>query len=353
MVNKQVRKTAEQIKEEILSSLREGPLSIEQLRKKVESNWSTINNYLEELSKEGKVKEIISADKAKIYQRVFGDTYFDIPMIDLERKKFRALFSLILKEYKSQGISPTKTHFAKCAVHVIKNESSGLSDLPTIWYLYGLIPQMIADPSQDYQEEINLEHKAKINSLIKEYIAKNSNKGSGRLQREQHEEYGEELYILSDKFFEILNKQEWKNEEVLEILNKFFIACPVDEEFPEIFDLTEKVFSIIEKLALIGVELQNHRKEILLSFDSLWKFIALYKLYKSKTTGENAITKEILLKFYIGSALENRKRNIQESMSELNSVYLNNLINFDPSRIKLPKEVLEIRKIMQGWTGDD
>ena len=170
-----VRKTPQQIKEEILSILNDGPLSIEQIRKKVESNWSTINVYLEELSKEGKVKEIVSADKAKIYQRILGDTYFDMPITDNERKKFRTLFSLILQEYKLIGSIPTKTHFAKCAVHVIKNESSGLSDLPTIWYLYGLIPQMIADPSQDYQEEINLDHKVKIKNLINEYINKPKN----------------------------------------------------------------------------------------------------------------------------------------------------------------------------------
>src|SRR4030066_2316612 len=111
------RKTSDQIKDEILFSLNAHPLSIDQIRKKVESNWSTINNYLDELTKEGKVKEIISADKAKIYQRIFGDTYFDIPISDLERKKFRTLFSLILQEYNLRKEIPTKTHFAKCAVH--------------------------------------------------------------------------------------------------------------------------------------------------------------------------------------------------------------------------------------------
>jgi hypothetical protein len=348
-----IRKTAEQIKDEILSSLKEEPLSIEQLRKKVESNWSTTSNYLEELKKEGKVKEIISADKAKIFQRILGDTYFDIPITDEERKKFRTLFGMIIQEYKSKGAIPTKTHLSKCAVYVIKNESSGLSELPMVWYLYGLIPQMIADPSQEYKEEIILEHKTKIMNLIKEYISRNGTKGSGQLQREQHEEYGEELYILSDKFFKILSKPEIKNQEVLEILNKLFIVCPIDAEFPEVFDLTEKLFSIIEKLSMIGIQLQNHRKEILLSFDSLWKFIALYKLYKSRTTGKNAINKETLLRFYVGNALEIRKRTLQESISELNSVYLNNLPNFDSGKIKLSNGAQEIRKIMEGWTGED
>ena len=348
-----IRKTAEQIKEEIISHLNKAPLSIEQLRKKLDSNWSTTNNYLEELSKEGKVKEIVSTDKAKIYQRVFGDTYFDIPITDEERKKFRALFSLILQGYKLKGEVPKKTCFAKCAVHVIKNESSGLSDLPTIWYLYGLIPQMIADPSQEYQEEIILEHKTKIKNLIEEFIGKNEKKCSSQIQREQHKEYGEELYILSDEFFQVLNKKEWEDEEVLEILNRFFIACPIDEEFPDIFDLTEEVLSIIRKLALINIRLQEHRKDIILTFDSLWKFIALYKLYKSRTIGKNAIDKDILLKFYVGSALESRKRTLQESISELNSVYLNNLANFDPSKVTLSKEVQEIRNIMADWTGED
>ena len=348
-----VRKTAEQIKEEILSHLKETPLSIEQIRIKVESNWSTINNYLQELNKEGKVKEIISADKAKIYQRIFGDTYFDIPITDDERKKFRALFSLILQEYKLTGSIPTKTHFAKCAVHVIKNESSGLSDLPTIWYLYGLIPQMIADPSKDYQEEGTLENKLEIINLIIEFIKKNKNKMPSQLQREQHIEYGEELYILSDKFFEVLNKKEWKNEEILEILNKFFIACPVDKEFPEIFDLSEIVFSIIRKLALMNIELQNYRKEILLAFDSLWKLIALYKLYKSRITGKNAIDKTLLLKFYLGNAFESRKISLQETILEINSVYHSKLTHFDSSKIKISKEVHDIRKIMEDWTGED
>ncbi len=324
-----IRKTAEQIKEEILNSLKEGPLSIEQIRKKAESNWSTINDYLEDLLREGKIKEIISAEKAKIYQLVFGDTYFDIPITDDERKKFRALFSIIMQEYRSRGAIPTKTHLAKCAIQVIKDESSGLSNLPTIWYLYGMIPQMIADPGYEYLEEVELEHKTRIKNLVIEFIGKNMKKGSRQVQREQHQEYGEELYLLSDKFFEVLGKKEWKNEEILSILNDFFIACPIDSEFPDVFDLSEKVLSIIRKLALMNSPLQDYRKEILLSFDALWKFIALYKLYKSKTSGKNAMDKEMLLRFYIGHALEARKRTLQESILELNSIYLSNLAGFD------------------------
>ena len=44
------------------------------------------------------IYEIISADKAKIYQKIFGDTYFDIPITEKERKEFRTLFSLVIKK---------------------------------------------------------------------------------------------------------------------------------------------------------------------------------------------------------------------------------------------------------------
>jgi hypothetical protein len=348
-----IRKNPQQIKEEILSNLSKGPLSIDQLRKKLDSNWSTTSYYLEELSKEEKVREIISSDKAKVYQKIYGDTYFDLPLTDIERKKFRTLFNLILREYKLKEKVPTKTCFAKCAVQVIKDESSGLSDLPIIWYLYGLIPQMIADPSLEYAEEIEFENKSKIRHIIVNFIDKTKNMSSGEIQKEQHKEYGEELYILADSFFEVLNKKEWKNEAILNILNKFFIACPVDNEFPEIFDLTERVLSLINKIGLIGIELQDYRKEILLSFDSLWKLIALYKLYQSKIKGKNAMNKEILLKFYIGNVFESRKTILKENILELNSIYSNNLEKFDINKIKLPDELHEINKIMEDWTGGD
>lgn len=348
-----IRKTSEQIKEEILISLNKCPLSTEQLRKNIkDSNWSTINTYLKELSKEGKVKEIISTDKAKIYQKIFGDTYFDIPITDEERKKFKTLFYLIMQEYKSRGKIPTKTHLTKCAVDVIKSESSNLSNLPTIWYLYGMIPQMIADPSQNYQEEFLFEHKTIIRNLIKDYINKNGHKKSGQLQKEQHVKYGEDLYAFSDEFLELINKPNFENDKALKILNKFFIVCPIDKDFPEVFDLTEKFLSTTRKLALVS-KLEIYRKEINSSFDALWKYISLYKLYESITQRKNALDKNILLKFYIGNALDVRKKGLEESLGELYSVYLSNIDKFNPESMILSKGAQEIRKIMEDWTGED
>lgn len=343
-----VRKTPEQIKEEILFYLKETPLSIEQIRKKVESNWSTINNYLKELSKEGKVKEIISANKAKIYQRIFGDTYFDLPITMDERKMFRTLFSLIMKKYKEANKTPNKTQLAKTAVRVINSTESGLSELPTAWYLYGAIPLMIADPSQDYQEECILEHKQKINNIIEMFMKENHNKKTKQIQKEQHLEYNDKLYQLADTFLELTEEPLWNKERIFETLNEFCISCPIDEEFKEVFWLTERFVSTVRKLSYFD-NLENHRTKILLTFDSIWKFIATYKFYQTISVKKRFLDKN-LLKLYLGNPLAVRKSCAEEAFSDLYSIYLSKL---DDREISISPEVERIKEIMQDWTGED
>lgn len=54
------RKTKEEIENQIILTLKEKPLSIQQISQKVNSNLSTINEILDKLKKEGKVREIIA-----------------------------------------------------------------------------------------------------------------------------------------------------------------------------------------------------------------------------------------------------------------------------------------------------
>jgi len=343
-----IRKTAEQIKEEILSCLNESPLSTEQIRIKVESNWSTVNNYLEELSKNGKVKEIISTDKAKIYQRVFGDTYFDIPITNEERKKFRALFSLIIKKYKENNKIPNKTELAKTAVKVINSKESCLSELPVVWYLYGAIPLMIADPSQDYQEGYVFEHEQKINKIIEIFIKENYHKKTKQIQKEQHIEYKDRLYRLVDDFLELTEAPSWNKEKIFETLNEFCIICPIDEEFKEVFWLTERFVSTVRKLSYFD-NLENNRTKIRSTFDSIWKFIATYNFYKTISVKKRFSDKN-LLKLYLRNPLVIRRTCAEEALSELYSIYLSKI---DDREISISPEVQKIREIMQDWTGED
>lgn len=350
--NKKNRKSPEQIKNEILYELSEEPSSIENLRKKIQdSNWSTIKRYLEELESEGVVKEAVSTGKIKIYQKITEDTYFSLPITEEQGKKFRTLFSMIINEYKRKGKIPTKTHLAKCAVEVIEKDDKELNDLPVIWYLYGLIPQMVADPSKEYEEEVALKNRKNILALIRRFINEKGEKPSWVVQNEQHKKHEEELYEIADEFFRKTNKERWHNEEIVNLLNQFFISCPVDKGFPEIFEITENLFSVINKLSKIA-ELENYRNKILLTFNSLWKFIALYKLYKSKSTGKNHMSKEAL-NFFLGDELKLRKESFYESFSDLESEYLSKLAESDPNKIELSEDAENARKIMEDWTGED
>jgi hypothetical protein len=343
-----MKKSREEIKQAIILALEQKPLSTQQISEKIMSNWSTVNEVLEGLKAEGKVREMVSADKAKIYQRIVGDTYFDIPISSDERKKFRTLFSLIIKKYKEINETPNKTQLAKVAVKVINSQESGLSELPTVWYLYGMIPLMIADPSQDYQEEFIFEHKQKIMNIITIFIRDNKDKKTKQIQKEQHQEYNDGLYQLHDDFLELIEKNSWNNDQIFKLLNEFFIICPINEEFKEVFTLTDRFISTVRKLSHFD-RLENHRTKILLTFDALWKFIATYKFYET-ISFKREFSDKNLLNLYLGNAISVRKSCAEESLSDLYSVYLSKL---DDRELELTPEAEKVREIMQGWTGED
>lgn len=348
------KKSPSEIRTEILSSLSKGPLSVEQIRKTIkDSNWSTINKYLEELREEEKVAEIISTGQIKIYKKVTGDTYFDIPITDEQRKKFRALFSLIFQTYRELGKQPQRTEVAKCAVHIINNQNTELSDLPVVWYLYGRIPLMAVCTTEDYTSEIKLEKEEIIKSLITEFFNENKGKKSRDISVDQHKKYNEEIYVIYDKISELLNGNQLNNEELISLLQEFFIKCPVDSEFIEVFDLTEKVISLIRKMDKINVPFGEVRNKLFPVLDSLWKFVAIYKLYKSLLEFPDLIDKETLKAYYLGAALEEKKRTLREAISELHSIYLQKLSEDKSEQEEISEDVKEIRKIMEDWTGED
>jgi len=344
------KKTSEEIKKAILEKLNEGPQAAQDIALKINSNWKTVKEYLKNLVKINEVKEIIATEKISYYKRTAGDTYFDLPISEEQRRKFRTLFYLIKEAYRKNNKRLTKTHLAKCAVYVIKENNFGeLKNLPVVWYLYGAIPQMVLNIVEESSEDYQFREKQKIEQSIKVYVLENGNKNSEQLQKEQHENYGQRLYCVIDELFKELNKKKSDSKRINRLLGRFFIECPVDPEFPEIFELSGRVVSTISKILILGINLEEHKKELLTTLDSLWKFIALYYLYKSKTEGQGAMDGKIVLNFYIGGALEDRKRVFQESFSELDSVYKENLVKADLSKIELSEDAKKISKIMEDF----
>jgi hypothetical protein len=342
-----IKKTAQDIEKEILSSLEEKPKTITELKQEINSNWITVEKFLKKLNEEKKVKEIISTDKRRLYQISYSDTYFDIPISPEERKKFNTLYHLILERYKLKKRIPTKTEFAKVAIDVI-TESEELKELPTIWYLYGMIPLKAAEPSQEYPSEFLFKHERQIQNRIDSSIRDKEKKTSTQIKREQHQKYNELVYIYFDEFTEE-TKNHWDDKKILETLNKLYVSCPVDNEFP-IFDFFDKFNSTIGKLYYsTNKSLENFKREIILTFDSLWKYYATYKAYKSLQELNRFKDSKDILVFYLGNLLESREVTFNEGFSDLYSIYLNNLgenINLEKS-----KDIEDIRNILEDFIG--
>jgi len=342
-----IKKTSQEIEKEILLSLEEKPKTITELKQNIKSNWITVEKFLKKLSKEKKVKEMISTDKKKVYQLSYLDTYFEIPISKKEKEMFNSLYYLILEKYKLIEKSPTKTEFAKVAVEVIKN-SEELKNLPTIWYLYGMIPLKAANPNEEYTKRYKFIDEKQIIKLIDKSVEDKRDKSSIQIQREQHEKEGELFYVFCEDFIKE-TKNNWDSEKILKSLNGAYINCPVEDEFT-IFDFFDRFNSTIRKISLLNKNgLKEFKREIILTFDSFWKYYATYRAYKSLVGLKRFKDVSEIFNFYLGAFLESRRETFLESMSELYSIYLNKL---GDTKLNSFEEIEEIRNILEDWTGE-
>ena len=96
------KKSREETIQSVLDFLDEKPLSIQQISEKVGSNWTTINEILEQLKTEGKVKEIVATDKIKIIKKTDYPVFYGIPIKKEYREQTLFIASEIAKEWKEQ-----------------------------------------------------------------------------------------------------------------------------------------------------------------------------------------------------------------------------------------------------------
>jgi len=340
-----IKKSREKIKKEILLALNKKPLSIQQLSKRVGSNWSTVNEVLYELKEEGKVREIISTDKIKFYQKNI-DTYYNIPISEKQKKGFTYLFSLIIDEYKKKkNRLPNRTELAKTAVATIEHEDLMLN-LPTVWYIYGKIPLMVCDPSKDYPPE-EVEDSGKIKKVVSKIVLYHMNMNARELKKGQYEKYDNSFYLAKEGLLKELSSLN-KIEKVEDLLSQFYIECPSNMP-PEVFDLVDRFFSVVNKM--IGIKiLKQNKVDIVLTLDTLWKYITINEFLESVLSYPDYNKREMLL-FYLGPAIETKKYSAEEAISNLESIYFSEL-NESHLNTELSEGSKEVREMMADWTGD-
>lgn len=338
------KKTREEIKALILEKLDASPmkpLPVQELAKQIESNWITIDEALKELQSDGRVKEIVATDKIKLYQKVNSDTYYNLPITNEQRALYTYLFSCALEVYKEQKKRlPNKTELAKVVVDTIQDARL---ELPVVWYLYGQIPLMIADPSREYPASRPGDAE-KIRKIMVENVNKQDGKGTHELRIKHYKKYANTLYEIKEVLLHELGKGS-DEQKILESFNRFYVACPT--EHPEIFACAERLYTLVGKLALERSLIQQKVK-IIVALETVWSFIAIQNLVESLSKYLQ-YPREELLQFYLDPAIETRKYAAQEVLADLESVYFSIL---GLSESDVPEETLPARRILADWTGE-
>jgi len=334
------RKTPEEIKDKILEALNDKPLNAQEISKAISSNWSTVKNYVEELIEEKKIKEIAFGEKNIIYQKITGDTYYNIPIKEDQRQMLKFIFFNAIKAHKEIIGKPIRrTDLAKLTYYI---NSELKLNLPIVWYIHGPMPLMIIDMQKDYSPDSVPKDSEKIIEHIINWIKEKRRDKVRELRVECYQNSKNELYILKEKIYAELEVQKYNL--IPDLFFEFLTATiSYDKNFEDIISEFYEIISGANYLKLFdNSQFQN---KFLLSFDSLWKYIAskmltdsLIKLgYPKDETG-------ILL----GQVIETKSHLTRENISELREFYLEHL----PEKIS-PPNITEIngeaRKVIDQW----
>lgn len=204
----------------IIFALKNKSQTISQIANSQNMNWDSTKNYLEQLEEIGFVysEEI----KGKCYyhlnpnpqpKKEYG-TYFNLPIDEKTKQTLETYYFLIETEYKKQTQkNPTITQIYKILAKINKDWNLGL---PLGWYNYGLIPPLIYNPEQSYQEQefVSTNIKQTIPIIIEKYT---KFKTIRLLLKNQYEEFDKTSYILKEAILDNF----YKGEEFTKVKNNF------------------------------------------------------------------------------------------------------------------------------------
>lgn len=339
MADANERKTPEEIKQKILEALNNKPLNAQEISREINSNWSTVKSYLDELVQERKAKELYFGGQI-IYQKIIEDTYFSIPIKEKERNMLKFIFYNAIQKYKeTTGKDIKKTQIAKLCAEL--NADLNLN-LPIVWYIYGPMPLMIIDSQKDYSTDFIPENAIEIKKFIQNWIRQNSKNLVRELRVEYYQKSKNYVYILKEIIYKELETKKYNS-----IPNLFFDFLTATISYDRSLEkIMSELYGIISGANYIKLfdkfEFQN---KLLLAFDSLWKYIASKMLIDSLIKiGYSKQEISILL----GQIIENKYHIALDNISELREVYIENL----PEKLTPPKLTLidqEAREVIDKW----
>ena len=146
-----------------------------------------------------------------------------------------------------------------------------------------------------------------------------------KVQVKQYEMYNNELYKTKEEIITYLLENNIDKEKIKKMSSAIYTYCPSKEDASEILELTQEFVLTINKLCLVK-DISEFKKEILETFTGVWRMIATYMFFDTLTRydkykEDRKKTKEC----YFDEFLFNRISVAKEIISNLNSIYLNNL----------------------------
>lgn len=347
MVVDKKRKTSKEIKERILSHLKEGPSSTKKLSDLLGSNWSTINTYLEELKEEGEVREIYSRENLKVYVRTDYPVFYGLPLSEDKIKKSLALLSKIIERWNiKKGEQIAKVPLQKVAVDLIKNNTL---DIPVVRFHYGKVLATYIEP-QKYQEVRETYKIVELNipdSIIDEEIKKHSNISwkEKKRQYETHEDM--EIFNLADKIYYLISKDKIEEKDkILELFNEILLDFPIGEKYSNLFNKYHEFVEVVHFIFNTKEFEQKEStkaflKEILETFDAIWQGLTTEFFFED--------IKPYIQKDYLEIFEFIKESKLQTYYSEIEEK-INNLLDYKTSlnliEIKLDKTEKEILNIL-------
>lgn len=327
MANKQTRKTSGEIKTEILHYLKKGPLSTKRLSELLNSNWSTINNYLEELKHNRDVREIYSRENLRVYVRCDYPVFYGLPLDEKKMNDSLFLLSKIIEKWhkeKKQIIN--KTTMQKIAVNVVKNTSL---DIPIVKFHYGKVLATYLEPT-NYQDVIKIYKikEPKNSDYIEKEIEKEIKKGNHtniawKEKKNQYETHSDmKIFNLSDSVHYILSNEKKSESKILiDLFQKIFLEIPITQRYSYLFEKYHEfiggVYFIFNSKEFDNLEhKKNLLKEILDVFNSLWQALTTEFFFEDIEMFINEDFKEII-DFIRDSKTNSHYFDIEEKLSNL------------------------------------
>lgn len=275
------RKNAEQIQEEILSHLKEGPKSIKKLSELTESTWATINTHLDNLKKENKVREILSVNNMRVFIRTDYPVFYGLPLDKEKRNLSLYVLSKIIDSWKEMhnGEVPNKTTVQKIAVEIAKDNP--YLNLPVVRFHYGKVLPVNIEPQNasqiliDYNitEPKNSEDIArKINHEIKNGNHTNIAWKEKKKQYKEHEDM--KIYSLKDKIEYASCSEDNFKANAEKMIYNFFLEIPSTQRYSYYLQKYHDFISAF-KFIISSNEFEKDKKqyiqEIIEAFNSVWQ----------------------------------------------------------------------------------